>query len=104
MQIDWSKVVPLSLILAAVSGTYWINTSLATKGELGQTADALGEHLKVAGAKADYALDKHMEYLLSQIALLEQRLQAGKASVADRDQLRYLRDELQRLRQMRRGG
>lgn len=77
------------LIVSIAGGGWWAATTLADK-----------ETVSVVASKADYSLDKHAEYLLSQINKLEVK---QKKTPDDRQQLQYLRDELERLRQIRRG-
>ena len=54
----------------------------------------------VAGAKADYTLNKQMEGLLAQIAQLERK---ANKTAGEIEHLRYLREELQRMREVQRG-
>ena len=71
-------------------GGIWLATTYATN-----------EELQVVASKAEYALDKQMELILTQI----NRLEAKKNKTQDDyEQLRYLRSELKRLREIRRGG
>ena len=77
-------------LVTALSGAgWWAATTLADKDDV-----------IVVATKADFALDKHAESLLAQINRLE--LKPNKTA-DDRQQLQYLRDELERLRQIRRG-
>lgn len=86
------NIATLSTVVGLVTtlggGGYWAATTLADK-----------ESVQLVAVKADYAIDKHIEYLLAQIA----RLEAKPKTADDREQLRYLRDELERLRKIRRG-
>ena len=77
------------LVVTIAGGGWWAATTLADK-----------ETVMVIASKADYSIDKHAEYLLSQINKLEAK---QNKTPDDRQQLQYLRDELERLRQIRRG-
>ena len=70
-------------------GGYWVGTTFATN-----------DSVIVIASKADYALDKHLESLLAQANRLEEK---RNKTPDDLDQLRYLRDEINRLREIRRG-
>ena len=87
----WSilGVVVSGLALGGWAARDYIEERLASK-----------EDVIVAGTKADFSLDKHMEYLLERINQLERK---RNKTVDDRDQLKFLRDELNRLRAIRRG-
>jgi len=61
---------------------------------------ATTEELQVVSTKAEYGLDKHQEYLLTQINRLESK---KDKTPDDLEQLRYLRDELKRIREIRKG-
>jgi hypothetical protein len=78
---------------ATIGGGWYVNDyvheRLATKDEV-----------LVAGTKADYALDKQMEALLAKINALASK---KHKTADDIQQLEYLRQELERTRQMRRG-
>lgn len=77
------------LIATVGGGGYWAANNLADKAEV-----------QVVAVKADFAIDKHAEYLLAQINRLESK--RGKTA-EDLEQLRYLREELKRLREIRQG-
>ena len=87
----------LSMISAAVSlvtviggSGYWIATSLDAKADK--------PVVLAVDDKANYVIDKVMESTLSQI----NRLEAKKNKTQDdRDQLKYLREDLQRSREIR---
>lgn len=79
----------VSVIAAIGGGGYWVAKEVATH-----------EEVQVAESKADFSLDKHQEYILEQINRLELKKQK---SPDDLEQLRYLRDELKRLREVRKG-
>jgi len=70
-------------------GGYWIGTTFAT-----------AEAVQVATSKADYALDKHIESLTVQASRLADK---KNKTPDDLDQLKYLRDEIKNLREIRRG-
>jgi len=82
----------LGLIITISGGTYYIVDKVAWQ-----------EDLTVVASKTDYVLDKQMEYTLSRINQLEQKAKEGKATQYDLEQLRYHREELKRLRSIRRG-
>jgi len=82
----------VALLASLSGGVWWVATEVAMKDDL-----------VVVASKADYALDKQMEYLLSQINRLDAKARAREASQYDMEQLRYLREELKRLRALRRG-
>ena len=65
----------------------FVENDLASKAEL-----------VVVQAQAQTALDTQMEDLIARIARLEAK---PKKSQDDRDQIKYLRDQLERLRKMR---
>ena len=54
----------------------------------------------VAESKANVALDRQMEAVIAQIARLEAK---QNKTADDRDQLRYLREQLKNLRKIRAG-
>jgi len=83
----------LTLITTISGGTWYVSENFARQDDL-----------VVVASKADYALDKQMEYLLSQINRLDSKARAGKATEYDMEQIRYMREELKRLRALRRGG
>jgi len=90
----------LGLIITISGGTYYVVDKVAWKDDL----VAWEDDLMVVASKADYALDKQMEYTLTRINALEQKAKDGKATQYDLEQLRYHREELKRLRALRRGG
>ena len=79
-------------LITIAGGGWWAATTLAEKADK--------DTVLVVASKADYSIDKHAEYLLSQINKLEAK---PNKTPDDRQQLQYLRDELERLRQIRRG-
>lgn len=88
---DLSIIVGFAV--TAGSGTWWMSDHFAS-----------AQDMQVAGTKADYALDKHMEYTIAQIALLEAKRNRGQhLSASERDQLNFLRQELERMRAIRQG-
>ena len=54
----------------------------------------------VAGAKADYTLNKQMESLIAQIAHLERKQNKTRDEI---EHLRYLREEYKRMQDLQRG-
>lgn len=58
------------------------------------------DELVVVAAKADVALDQQMEDIIARIAILEKK---PRQSQYDRDQIKYLRDQLERYRKIRAG-
>ena len=79
-----------ALVTTIGGGGAWIAT------ELGAKADK--QEVVAVNSKTDYVIDKQMESTLSQINRLEAK--QGKTP-DDRDQLKYLREELQRSREIR---
>lgn len=67
----------------------WIENELASKVEV-----------IVAGTKADYSLDIHMQRVIAEISRLEAK---RKLTQEERDQVKFLRDDLERLRKIRSG-
>lgn len=61
---------------------------------------ATKEDVKVAGTKADYALDRQMTAILRDINRIEDKTDK---TVDDREQLKFLRDTLKEMREVRRG-
>lgn len=58
------------------------------------------DEVQVAGAKADYVLDRQIEATVKQIAFLEQKTVLTPAELK---QLEYLRKQLEIMREVRRG-
>lgn len=88
---DLSIVV--SLAVTAGGGGWWMSNHFAS-----------AQDVQVTSIKADYALDKHMEYVIAQIALFEAKIKRGQPlSDTERDQLNFLRQELERMRAIRQG-
>ena len=91
MLIPWSMV---GTAVLGAAGSVWyardyIDTQLASKTEV-----------IIAGAKADYTLDKQMEGIISQINNLERKPNKTRD---DLNQLNYLREQLKIMQQIRRG-
>lgn len=87
----WSLV---GAVVLGMSGGGWyasryIEDNLASKNEV-----------VVAAAKADFVMDKQMESLVKQINQLERKANKTRD---DLEQLRYLREQLEIMRQIRRG-
>ena len=87
----WSLVG--TLVLGTVGGGWYvrdyIDTQLASK-----------EEVKLAGNKADFVLDQQMAALIGQIGYLERK---GNKTAGERQQLDYLRKQLEHMRNVRRG-
>lgn len=84
----------LGLAITGMSSGGWyandyIHTKLASK-----------EAVVVAGAKADFVIDKQIESVISQINHIESK---KKKTQEDLNQLDYLRKQLEIMRQIRRG-
>lgn len=80
----------ISLVTAIGGGGYWVATSLEAKAD---------KPIVVAvDDKANYVLDKQIESTLSQINRLETK---PNKTQDDRDQIKYLREDLERSRQIR---
>jgi hypothetical protein len=60
--------------------------------------------LHVAMTKADIALSEHIRYLSIEIGRLENKIKAGQGTRYDHDQLKYLREKLDQLQKVQRGG
>jgi len=80
----------LGIITTLGGGGYWVATELTAKADHAEVV--------AVNAKAEFVMDKQMESMLAQINKLEQK--QGKTP-DDIEQLRYLRDELKRLRDIR---
>lgn len=80
----------IGLVTTLGGGGYWIATEL--------TAKADHQEVLAVNSKADYIIDKQMESTLSQINRLEAKTDKTQD---DRDQIKYLREELERSRQIR---
>lgn len=87
--VSWSI---LGTIISALAFGGW-----AVRDYVSQLATQ--DQVFIAGTKADVALDKHMEILLAQIHNLESK---PNKTQDERDQLKYLRDQLDKLREIRR--
>lgn len=85
----------IGVVTALAGGGYTIATTLGAK------ADKVD--VEVLAGRTDYILDRQIESLLGQINLLEIKAQSGRATQYDLEQLKYLRDELKRMRDIRRG-
>ena len=86
----------------AIAGVGWgsyqyLDTIYAKKSLVERNTTSV----KIVATKVDYALDKQLESLLAQADKLNAKADSGKATQADFEQLRYLRDEIKRLREIR---
>ena len=79
--------VVLALALGGWQAANFVHTALASKDEI-----------IVVQAQATTALDNQMEDLISKIARLEAK---QRKTADDRDQIKYLRDQLERIRRIR---
>ena len=87
----WSLVG--TLVLGTVGGGWYardyIDTRLASK-----------EEVQLAGNKADFVLDQQMAALIGQIGYLERK---ATKTAGERQQLDYLRKQLEHMRNVRSG-
>jgi len=83
-----SSAVGLALTLSG--GGYWVSEQLASK--------AGKDQLMVVELKADFVMDKQIESMHSQINKIESK---PAKTQDDREQIRYLRDEVKRLREIK---
>jgi lipoprotein NlpI len=91
---DAAQLKMIAMVAVAVAGATW-GTSEYLHGTF-----AAKEQVLVAMTKAEYVLQQQMESLLAKINALE----AKRVKTADdRAQLKYWREELQRMRQVQRG-
>ena len=97
VKIIWSVLGGVASILVAgwVAHTY-VTESLASKEDI----EAHTQDIQVAGGKADYVLDRQMESVIKQISYLERKRNKTRSEV---EQLRYLRNQLRIMRQVRAG-
>src|SRR3990167_10057631 len=89
--ILWSLVG--TVVLGTAGGGWYANEYIHDKL-------ASKESVQVAGAKADFALDKQMEATIAQINRIEGKKNKTRE---DLNQLDYLRQQLEIMRQIRRG-
>lgn len=80
----------IGIVGTLAGGGYW------AAQEIGAKADK--SEVLVVNLKTDYIMDKQIESLFSQITRIEEK---PVKTDDDRQQLQYLRDELQRLREIR---
>lgn len=80
----------IGLVTTLGGGGYWVANELTAKADHAEVV--------AVNAKAEYVMDKQMESMLAQVNKLESK--KGKTP-DDLDQLRYLRDEVKRLRDIR---
>lgn len=83
-----SSAVGLAITLSG--GGYWVGTELSSK------ADKV--ELLAVNSKADFIMDKQIESMHSQINKIDAK---SIKTPDDREQIRYLRDEVKRLREIR---
>lgn len=80
----------VSLVSAVGGGGYWVSNELHAKADK--------PIVMAVDDKANYVLDRQMESTLSQINKLESK---QNKTQDDREQLKYLREDLQRSREIR---
>ena len=89
-------------LLVAILGT--LVTGLAFGGwhvhDFMVTKLAMKEDVLVAGAKAEFVLDRQMESTINEIAHLERK---RNPTPSELERLRYLREQLQQMRRVRAG-
>jgi len=91
----------LAVVVLGLAGGGWgahtfVSEKLASKEDIAvHTQD-----IEVAGGKADYVLDRQMESVIKQISFLERKRDMTPSEV---EQLRYLREQLKIMRQVRAG-
>ena len=90
--IHWLKI---GMVIFAAAGT--VIGSVWAASEYVQTFATKNE-LVVVQAQAQTALDQQMEDIMARIARLENK---RNKTADDRDQIKYLRDQLDRLRRIR---
>lgn len=76
-----------AVIIGSLGGYAYLHNTFASRGDM-----------IVVQVKADVALEKHMDRLLKEINFLEGK---QKKTADDRQHLQYLREELQRLRNIK---
>ena len=79
--------VALTLVGMVAGSVVYIHKTFATVGEM-----------QVAATQAQYSIDLHIQGIMAQIARLEAK---PNRTTDDQAQLKYLRDELARLRELR---
>lgn len=89
---NWKEIrVPaayaVAVIIGVLSGYAWLHNTFASR-----------DAMIVVQVKADVALEKHMDRLLKEINQLEAK---RNKTADDRQHLQYLREELQRLRSIK---
>jgi Na+-transporting methylmalonyl-CoA/oxaloacetate decarboxylase gamma subunit len=91
-------------VLGTISGAVWGVSEYAQKfakhDEVTTATKSIREDLTVVAAQATTALDQQMEDLIARIAYLDRK---PNKTAEERDQLKYLRDQLERLRRTRAG-
>ena len=65
---------------------------------------ASAETVRIVGTKADVSLNEHINYISKEIGRLESKIQSGQGKRYDHDQLKYLREKLDSLQKIQRGG
>ncbi len=76
---------------------YWASDTLATNESLQTTND----RITITEAKADYILDIQIQSLLAQIQRIQSKPQK---TIDDREQVKYLREEVKRIREISKVG
>lgn len=91
-------------VLGSISGAVWgvgeYTQTLARKADVAETARAIRDDLVVVAVKADTAIDRQMEDLIARITYLDSK---PHKTAEERDQLKYLREQLERVRRIRTG-
>ena len=82
----------VGLVVTLGGGGFWVANTIATKADK--------EDVLIVATQTQFALDKQIESLLAQI----NKLEAKKVKTEDdRDQIRYLREEVKRTREIKQG-
>lgn len=84
------------LVAFLLSGGWWISQTLATNARV----DKSDEKIAVTEAKTNYILDLQIQSLLAQVERIQAKL---KKTIDDREQVRYLREEINRIRAVKEG-
>jgi len=89
IKVIWATVAAAFSVAGAGWGAHaYLESSYAQAGDV-----------KLAGAKADFVIDRQMAALIAEIAYLERKVK----SRSEVEQLRYLRQQLDEMRRVRSG-